>query len=156
MAKNPLSESGIAEDLIRSFIQFGCAEVHAKTLYEKATAELENGLVDVTDEDALNHQLDKVGQYKEDITTYAELRRGIMRYLFNMFDGDRELWCQAKHLGIACYTLFESYQASDDDPELLHMCIEANKAFVNAMSRFLGVEITSCAACFADSLKGEK
>jgi hypothetical protein len=52
-------------------------------------------------------------------------------------------------------TLFEAYQASDDDAELLHMAYEANEAFTNAMSRFLGVEITSCAACFADALKGE-
>lgn len=152
--KNNLSESGMAEDLIRSYVQFGCAEIHAKTLYEKATAELENGLIEVTDADALNNQLEKVEQFKEDINNYAELRRDIMRYLFQMFDGDRQMWCQAKHLGIGAMTLFEAYQASDDDAELLNMCIEANKAFINAMSRFLGVEITSCAACFADAVKG--
>ena len=152
--KNNLSESGMAEDLIRSYVQFGCAEIHAKTLYEKATAELENGLIEVTDADALNKQLEKVEQFKEDINNYAELRRGIMRYLFQMFDGDRQMWCQAKHLGIGAMTLFEAYQASDDDAELLNMCIEANKAFINVMSRFLGVEITSCAACFADAVKG--
>lgn len=156
MAKNRMSESGIAEDLIRSYVQFGCAEIHAKTLYEKATAELENGLIDVTDSDVLARQLEKVEQFREDINTYAELRRGIMRHLFEMFDGDRQMWCQAKHLGIGAMTLFEAYQASDDDPELLSMCIEANKAFVNAMSRFLGVEITSCSACFADAIRDEK
>ena len=77
--KNNLSESGMAEDLIRSYVQFGCAEIHAKTLYEKATAELENGLIEVTDADALNKQLEKVEQFKEDINNYAELRRVIMR-----------------------------------------------------------------------------
>jgi len=154
MAANKMSESGQAEDLIRSYVQFGCAEIHAKGLYEKADAELENGLIDVEDEEVLQKQLEKLEQYKEDITTYANLRRGIMRKLFSMFDGNREMWCQAKHLGIGAMTLFEAYQASDDDPELLMMCIEANKAFTFAMSRFLGTELTSCAACFADALKG--
>ena len=79
-----------------------------------------------------------------------------MRKLFGMFDGDKDMWCQAKHLGIGAMTLFEAYQASDDDPELLNMALEANSAFVHAMSRFLGVEITNCSACFADSLKGVK
>lgn len=154
MSRNSMSESGIAEDLIRSYVQFGCAEIHAKGLYEKATASLENGIVDVSDPKVLQEQIDKCDQYREDIEAYAELRRGIMRYLFEMFDGDRDMWCQAKHLGIGAMTLFEAYQASDNDPELLQMSYEANKVFTKAMSRFLGVEITSCAACFADSLKG--
>lgn len=157
MAINKLSEVGYAEDLIRSLVQFGCAEVHAKGLYEKATAELENGIVDVTDQDVLQHQLEKCEQYKEDISTYANLRRGIMRKLLEMFpDSSKEMWCQIKHLGIGAYTLFESYQGSDDDVELLNMAYEANKTFVSAVSRFLGVEWTDCAACLSDALKGEE
>ena len=152
--KNSMSESGIAEDMIRSYVQFGCAEIHAKGLYEKAMAELENGLIDVEDEEVLQKQLDKCNQYQDDINEYAQLRRNVMRKLFEMFDGDRDMWCQAKHLGIGAMTLFEAYQASDDDPELLNMALDANSSFVNAMSRFLGVEITSCSACFADALKG--
>ena len=154
MSQNKYSETGIAEDMIRSYIQFGCAEIHAKGLYEKSTAELDNGLIEVTDEDVLQKQLEKCEQYREDIERYANLRRGIMRKLFEMFDGDKDMWCQAKHLGIGMMTLFEAYQASDDDVELLQMAYEANKAFVKAMTRFLGVEISDCAACFADSLKG--
>lgn len=155
--KNSMSEVGMAEDMIRSYVQFGCAEIHAKGLYEKATAELENGLVDVTDSEVLQNQLEKCEQYKEDINAYAELRRSVMRKLFDLFeDGNRELWCLAKHLGIGAMCLFEAYEASDDDAEMLMLCIEANKAFVGAMSRFLGVEVTDCAACFADALKGEE
>lgn len=154
MSRNTLSETGMAEDMIRSYVQFGCAEIHAKTLYEKATAELENGLVDVTDQEVLAKQLEKVEAYREDIGTYADLRRNIMRKLLSMFDGDKDMWCQAKHLGIAMMTLFEAYQASDDDPDLLQMAYEANKAFTKAMSRFLGAEISDCAACFSDFLKG--
>lgn len=157
MAKNSLSESGQAEDLIRSYIQFGCAEIHAKTLYEKTIAELNNGLIDVEDNEVLQNHLERAEMFTEDINTYAEMRRNIMRKLLEMFpNGDPSMWCQAKHLGIGMMTLFEAYQASEDDAELLHMAYEANEAFTNAMSRFLGIEITSCASCFADALKGEE
>lgn len=155
--KNSLSETGIAEDMIRSYIQFGCAEIHAKSLYEKTIAELNNGLIDVTDAEVRNKHLERAEMFKEDINTYASMRRDIMRKLLDMFpDGDKSMWCQAKHLGIGMMTLFEAYQGSDDDVELLHMAYEANEAFTLAMSRFLGVEISSCAACFADSIKGEE
>lgn len=153
--KNSLSESGIAEDLIRSYVQFGCAELHAKTLYEKTIAELNNGVVDVEDAEVVQKHLERAQMFRDDINSYAEMRRGIMRKLLDMFpSGDKSMWCQAKHLGMGMMTLFEAYQGSDDDAELLHMAYEANEAFTLAMSRFLGVEITSCASCFADALKG--
>ena len=156
MAKNNMSEVGYAEDLIRSYVQFGCAEIHAKGLYEKALAELDNGMVDITDPEILQAQIDKTESYREDINTYADMRRSIMRKLFEMFDGDKDMWCQVKHLGIGAMTLFEAYEGSEDDIELLQMAYEANKAFVKAMTRFLGVEMRDCAACLADSLKGER
>lgn len=155
MAINLMSEVGYSEDLIRSLVQFGCAESHAKGLYEKATAELENGLIDTTDGEVLQKQLEKLDQYKTDIDTYANLRRGIMRKLLDMFPNhDKDMWCQIKHLGVGAMNLFEAYEGSDDDVELLNMAYEANKAFVSALSRFLGMEITSCAACMSDALKG--
>lgn len=155
MPRNPNSETGIAEDLIRAYIQFGCAEIHAKTLYEKTNAELENGMIDVEDSEQLQKQLEKSDMFREDINTYASLRREVMRKLTDLFpNGDKSMWCQAKHLGIGMMTLFEAYQGSDDDIELLHTAYEANKAFVKAMTRFLGVEIGDCAACFSDALKG--
>lgn len=150
-----MSEVGYAEDLIRSYIQFGCAEIHAKTLYEKTTAELENGMIDVEDAEALQSHLDKCQMFRDDINEYASIRRDIMRKLMDMFpNGDKSMWCQAKHLGIGMMTLFEAYQGSDDDVELLHMAYEANKAFTKAMTRFLGIEISDCASCFSDALKG--
>lgn len=155
MAVNKMSESGIAEDIIRSYIQFGCAEIHAKSLYEKTIAELNNGLIDVEDSEAVAKHLERAEMFKDDINNYASLRRDVMRSLLELFpDGDKSMWCQAKHLGIGMMTLFEAYQASDDDVALLHLAYEANEAFTNAMSRFLGVEITSCASCFADAIKG--
>lgn len=150
-----MSEVGYAEDLIRSYIQFGCAEIHAKTLYEKTTAELENGMIDVEDAEALESHLDRAQMFRDDINEYASIRRDIMRKLMDMFpNGDKSMWCQAKHLGIGMMTLFEAYQGSDDDVELLHMAYEANKAFTKAMTRFLGIEISDCASCFSDALKG--
>ena len=154
MSKNLLSEIGQAEDEIRAFVQFGAAEIHAKGLYEKAQAELENGYINVEDNEILQKHLDKAEQYRMDIETYANLRRGVMRHLFSLFEGDKDVWCLIKHLGIGAMTLFEAYQASDNDMELLNLALEANKAFVHAMTRFLGVEVSDCAACLSDSLKG--
>lgn len=155
MSKNSYSETGQAEDMIRAYVQFGCAEIHAMGLFYKTNAEIENGIIDVENAEAVSKHLEKLSQYQNDIDTYANLRRGVMRKLFDMFDGDKDMWCEAKHLGIGAMTLFEAYEASEDDADLLMMCIEANKAFVSAMSRFLGQEITDCAACFSDMLKGE-
>lgn len=156
MSKNSMSEVGMGEDMIRSFVQFGCAEIHAKGLYEKTMAEMENGYIDVEDNEVLQKHLEKIEQYQKDIDTYANLRRAVTRHLFEMFEGDKDVWCLVKHLGIGAMTLFEAYQASDNDPELLNLCIEANNAFVEAMTRFLGAEISSCSACLSDFLKGVK
>ena len=155
MSKNLQSETGQAEDMIRAYVQFGCAEIHAMGLFYKANAEMENGMIDVGDTNVLLEHTEKIEQYQNDIEQYANLRRSVMRKLFSMFDGNKDMWCQAKHLGIGAMTLFEAYEASDNDMELMMLCIEANKAFTSAMSRFLGMEITDCAACFADMLKGD-
>ena len=151
--KNPNSSDGMAEDLIRSIVQMGCAEVHAKTLYEKTVAELENGLIDIGNDDVVQNQLKKIESIKEELSSYASIRRKTMLYLFGMFDGDKNYWCEIKHLGIAAYTLFEAWEASDNDDDLLDIAMEAQKAFTRALCAFLGKEITDCAACFADMIK---
>lgn len=152
--RNEFTETGMAEDEIRAFVQFGAAEIHTMNLYYKTTAEMENGLVDVENNEVLQKHLEKAEQYRQDIEMYANLRRSVMRHLFQMFEGDKDVWCLAKHLGIGAMCTFEAYEASDNDFELLNIAYEANKAFVSAMSRFLGVEITDCAACFSDAMKG--
>lgn len=150
-----IQSDGTAEDLIRSFVQVGCAELHAKTLLEKANAELENSLIDIYDTTAVQKQTEKITYITEEIDNLAELRRSLMLRLFNMYDGDKSWWCMVKHLGIGAYTLFEAYQASDNDSELLDMALAANRRFISALTQFLGLEITECAACFADALKGK-
>lgn len=158
MSRNQYSEVGAGEDLLRSIVQMGCAEVHALTLYNKATAELDNGLIDVTDNELVQKQIEKIEMFREDIEDYANLRRRMTKALFDMFDnGDKNMWCQIKHLGIAMYTAFETYEASDNDPELLLIAYDTNKAFSKVVSRFLGIEITDCSSCLSDALKaGER
>lgn len=149
-----IQSDGAAEDMIRTFVQVGCSEVHLKTIHEKTVAELENA--DPDNEELIQSYLEKISQTTEELNTLAELRRGIMLHLYNMYDGDKDYWCMVKHLGIAAYTMFEAYQASEDDPDLYDLALEANRAFIRAMTHFLGVEITDCAACFADALKAER
>lgn len=156
MAENIHSSDSQAEDLIRAFVQVGCSESHLKTLLEKAVSELENGLIEVENPDVLKAHTAKIDEITEEITLTADLRRRMMLKLFNMYNGDKSYWCVCKHMGVASYTAWEVYQASDDDPELLQMALDANKRFIKAMSRFLGTEILECAACFGDAIRAKK
>lgn len=153
---NPNSTSGVGEDIIRAFVQFGATEMHLKTLYEKTLAEMENGIINVEDPEVLNKHIEKVNSYREELIDVAQLRRRTMLILFDMFDGDKDAWCLVKHLGIGAMTAFEAWQASDDDPELLDLWIDSNKAFTKAVTRFLGAEVGDCAACLSDFLKAKE
>lgn len=152
---NPMSSSGIGEDILRSIVQFGCAEVHAKTLYEKTRAEIENGIIDIENKEVRESALEKMEEYRQDMGNYAQLRRRAMLSLYKMFEGDKDMWCQIKHLGVASYTLLEAYEASDEDMDLLELAYDANKEFVKAVTRFLGIGLSDCAACLSDYLKAK-
>lgn len=157
MSRNLASEVGSAEDLLRAIVQMGAAEIHAMGLYYKTTAEMENGLVDIDDNEVLQKYLDKANMYLEDIETYAVLRRRMTTALKEMVgteNADKDLWCMVKHLGLSMMQCFEAYENSDNNLELLNLAYEANKAFTKAVTRFLGIEITDCASCLSDSMKG--
>lgn len=147
-------QDGMAEDMIRSFVQFGCAELHAKTILEKAEAEMEEGIVDLEDPDAVDRQMKKISDIEEEMNMFAQLRRKIMLRLFDQYDGDKDYWCLVKHVGTGAYTLFEAYEATGD-PMLYELALDANKAFIRALTHFLGTEISDCAACFSDLLKAK-
>lgn len=152
--ENKHSSDGIAEDLIRSFTQVMCMEIHTKTLIEKRISEIENGMVN---EEDIPKQLEVIQGLKDDIEEQAEVRRSIMLYLYNLYGqkGNKEYWCMVKHASGAMYTMFEAYQASDKDEELFSLYLQINKMFIKALSQFLGVTITECSACFGDILKAE-
>lgn len=154
--ENKHSTSGYAEDLLRSIVQFGCTEVHLKTLYEKTLADLENAVADGKASDELEPLIEKLDDYREDIGEIAQLRREAMLKLFELYpDGDKDAWCLVKHLGIGAMTAFEAWQGSDNDPDLLDLATKANKAFVKAVARFIGMELSECAACLSDFLKAK-
>lgn len=148
--KNVHSSDGIAEDMIRSFVQFGAAELHLKTLVEKSEAKLRDGLTEDMD-----GEVAKLLEYQKQLDEVTELRRSMMLTLFEMYDGDKAAWCLVKHLGMGMITAFEAAQASDFEPKMYELWLKANSQFTKALSEFLGTEITDCAACFADMLKGE-
>lgn len=153
--KNKDSETGMAEDMLRSIVQLGATEIHYQTLYCKYRAELENGLIKVEDDEIRNKHMDKMEHYRSEINDIATIRRRMMRKLFSMFDdGNKDAWCLIKHLGIASMTAFETYQASDNDLDLLDIYYDINREFNKAVTDFLGMEITDCAACVSDALKG--
>lgn len=153
--QNKHSSSGIAEDLIRSFVQIASAELHVKTILEKRISELENGMYE---EDDLNLLLEEISTQKEQLIELAEIRRSQMLTLYEMYDskGNKEQWCMVKHLGMAMYTAFECWQASNDDSELFSQYLRINKMFIKCITKFLGVEITDCSSCFSDILKAKE
>lgn len=155
--ENKHSSDGMAEDIIRSFIQIASTELHAKTLLEKKISELENGIIDVQNQEILDKHLDAIDDLKNEIFELAQVRRDDMLYLYKLFGekGEKEQWCTVKHLGMAMYTAFEAYQASNKDEELLYFMLAKNNLFLKAMTKFLGVEVTECASCFADIMKGD-
>lgn len=147
---------GATEDLIRAFQQLTCVEGHYKTLVEKYQSELENGLIDVEDDKVRASHLEKLTGVIEELKEVSELRRAVMLRVMNAYEGkDKNYWCAVKHLAAAEYTLFEAYQATDD-AEVLNLWLNANARFANAVTRWLGTEITSCASCLSDILKGAK
>lgn len=157
MPKNINSSSGMAEDLVRAFIQMGCSELHLKTLYEKTLAEMENGIADMSDADVRKKYIDKANQYRDDLIETAQIRRRMMLKCFELFDdGDKDVWCMVKHLGISAMCAFETWQASDDDDAMLDIAIDANKMFTKYLSAYVGMEITNCASCVSDYLKGKE
>ena len=137
---------GAAEDMIRSFVQFGCTEIHLKTQLEKLTSGLEYGTIEGED------VAEQITDLLDELDQVAELRRMVMLRLLKDYDGDKDWWCSVKHLGVGAYTLFEAYQATGDG-EILDMAMNANRRFIKAMTRFLKTEISDCAACFGDILK---
>ena len=156
MPKNVDSSSGIGEDIIRAIQQMCCSELHLITLYQKTIAELENGLIDLDDEEIRMAHFEKAERYREDVVAVTQLRREMMVKLFEMFDGDKDVWCMVKHLGSASYCAWECYLASDDDPSLLSIAVESNKLFTKYLSAFLGMEISSCSSCLSDFLRGKE
>ena len=156
MAKNVNSSSGMAEDMVRAFVQMGCAEEHLMTLYQKTIAELENGLIDLDDPSVVQSHLNKAEQYVNDLIQTAQLRRQMMLACYEMFDGgDKDVWCMVKHLGISSMCAWEVWQASDNDPNLLSIAVESNKLFTRFLTQFIGMEITDCASCLSDYMKGK-
>lgn len=156
MSKNERLDSvadGAAEDLFRTIMHLGASEYHALSLYQKAMGELSEGLVDVEDDKVLDETLRKSEQHKQDLLELADIRRNAMLILFEMYDGDKDVWCQVKHLSIAYVTAVEAFQSSDD-LLLLDLALSINKKLTEALSRFLGTEIFDCASCLGDYLKG--
>ncbi|WP_304408423.1 hypothetical protein, partial [Faecalibaculum rodentium] len=74
--RNENASNGMAEDLIRSFVQIASAELHTKTSIEKAVSDIENGVSDDTA---------RIEYLKEDLMTQASLRREIMLSLYRMY-----------------------------------------------------------------------
>jgi len=155
MAENKHSTDAIAEDVIRSFTQLSANELHLKTLIEKRESELQNDLIDF---EKVNYQefIENLGHLSEELEDVTELRREMMLFVYELYDsiGDKERWCNVKHYAGASITAFEAWQAMPKNDKLYDFWQRSNRLFIGSLSRFLGLEMTECASCFADMIKG--
>lgn len=152
-----IQSDGLAEDLIRAFQQAACAEGHYKTLVEKYNSEMENGLIDVDDDEVRIAHIEKLNSAVQELNQIAEIRRSMMLHLMNKYEKhDKTMWCIVKHLSLAEYNAFEAYQASDNDANLLNIWLLMRSRFVHSVTRWLGIEVTDCSSCFGDIIKGEQ
>lgn len=153
--KNTHASNGIAEDIIRSFVQIAGAELHLKTSIEKMTSEIETCVID---DEHVTEYVQQIEDVKEEVIELARIRREEMLYLFKLYGekGNKDYWCVVKHNAMSMYTAWEAWQASDNDPELLDFALDLNKCLIKSITKFLGVEVTQCASCFTDILKAKE
>lgn len=156
---NKNSTSGAIEDMVRSFVHTLCAEMHTKTLVEMTVSEYEN----ITDADLLNNTKsnkevvelnEQLSYYMQWLDTLTAQRREDMNTLYKMAGskGNKKMWCNVKHCGVAAMTAFEAWQATDDE-NLYEIALAKNDLFLEVLTAFLGMPITNCASCFSDMTK---
>jgi len=146
------TSSGVAEDLIRGLQNLVALEAHYLTDLLKYQSQIDQNLVDG---DEIMSTIESIEFSQEMLTNITMLRRAEMKRLKSMFkdeEGDDSYWCSVKHLLGVTMFLTEVWQGTNDDDDFDAM-VKANELLIYTMTKFLGVEITSCAACFSDMLK---
>jgi len=151
------TSEGAGEDLLRTIVSLVSVEAHSKTIIEHYSSQLREW--ELTDEE-VNENVSKLITEQDFMDGVATQRRELMKLLMKMFgdQGDKRKWCTVKHLAQAQYTIYEVYQALSDGEvrsEVFNHWQEINAQFIEAVSALIGVEITSCASCFTDIMKGE-
>jgi len=149
--ENQNSTDGFYEDIIRSIVQMSAMELHLKTLIEKIFSELQTA--EVEQMVLLNQELSDL---KTELAEVTDVRREDMLLLYGLFGcvGDAKQWCSVKHYAMASITAFEVYQA-DASALAFDQWQRKNSLFIRSLSKFLGIEVTECAACFGDIIKAE-
>lgn len=150
MTQNKYSTEGMLEDMIRSYVQMCATELHEKTNLERINAELER-------EGITYAEFEKQEKLVlENLESYTQIRRATQKSIFDLAGGKGDIheWCKVKHLAMSMYTMFETYQASDSNMAVYDLYLAINKEFIKTMTKFLGLPITDCSACFTDFLKG--
>ena len=152
---NKNSSSGVAEDALRAIREARALENHQFTLMMELDSKWKDSLnADELDTDALERVMEDVRESVEDMLKISQIRRKRMKYATDIFNnkGDEKKWCSIKHVLGLIESTFEIWQA-DPTPENFEDLVDVNELTIKFITKWLGVEITSCAACFGDILK---
>lgn len=150
---NKKSSIGLAEELIGALTNQTAEEQHLKVMLDDTDARIKNGLYD-TDEELAN-LIEKHDRLHEYIRTATDTRRRTLAYLYDLGtkEQDQKFWCTVKHKIASTGMLFEAMQAADMEDDILEELYFDSKEQLNLyITEFLGLTITACSTCVADSL----
>ena len=149
---NKHTSSGVSEDIIRSIKELVALEEHLVTLVLKYNSKITHNLTDDVSIELIN-----VKETCVELKTITDLRRSQMLRLKEMYADtvDDNYWCNVKHLSAVAKLSVEQYQATGNTDDF-HYMAHVHELLISTITKFLGVEVTSCQSCFSDILKAEE
>ena len=149
---NKHTSSGVSEDILRSVKELVALEEHLVTIVLKHNSKITH---DLTED--VNSELAKVKDACSELKTVTNLRRSQMLRLKEMYADtiNEDYWCNVKHMAGVAKLSVEQYQATGTNDDF-HYMSDVHELFISTVTKFLGVEVTSCQSCFSDILKAEE
>lgn len=127
---------------------------HHNELYNSIQVEIAAAMDKWEDTDALIEEWE--WHYKK-MSELLEERRNAMRLLKEMWvNVDEHMWCLVKH-SIACYQFSQELLNTDmNNFDYMWLAEAAYQYMYECISKFLWVELVTCARCLSDALKESK
>lgn len=127
---------------------------HHNELYNSIQVEIAAAMDKWEDTDALIEEGE--WHYKK-MSELLEERRNAMRLLKEMWvNVDEHMWCLVKH-SIACYQFSqELLNTNMNNFDYMWLAERAYQYMYECISKFLWVELVTCARCLSDALKESK
>ena len=88
-----------------------------------------------------------------ELISATKLRRDMMTELAKAYPNNNHYWwCSLKHCIASYGFMTEILLAEPDNQAYQSMIVQANKQMISIISRYLDIELTTCARCLSDML----